>query len=73
MTQAHFDRPGQGDADPAPSSRVHELVDARHPTEEFLRREIEDDRRGEHVLLVKALIAGLVVAALVVVRQLLFV
>ncbi|MEP6842514.1 MAG: hypothetical protein ABJA11_03265 [Pseudolysinimonas sp.] len=53
-----------------PMSQLH---DARHPDEEFLIREIESDRRGEHVLLLKALIAALFVAALVVLRQLFFV
>ncbi len=73
MSDAHFDQPRAEHADSARHFRVPELVDARHPDEAFLRQEIESDRRGEHVLLVKALIAGLLVAALVVVRQVLFV
>jgi hypothetical protein len=73
MTHAQFDQPGHRHGDAQRQSGVPELVDARHPDDAFLRREIEDDRRGEHVLLVKTLIAGLVVAALVVARQLLFV
>jgi len=46
--------------------------DARHPNAELLIREIESNRRGEHVLLLKTLIAVLFVAALVAVRQLFF-
>jgi hypothetical protein len=47
--------------------------DVRHTDEGFLIRELERDRRGEHVLLVKTLIAALFVAGLVVLRQLFFV
>jgi len=47
--------------------------DPRHPSDAFLQAEIERDRRHEHVLIPKTILALVVVAALVVIRQVFFV
>jgi hypothetical protein len=52
---------------------ISKTDDPRHPDREFLIREIDTDRRGEHVLLLKTLIAAAFVVALAVLRQLFFV
>ena len=49
------------------------LVDPRHPDAAFMQRELDRDRRHEHVLVAKAIIAIAFVAVLVVIRQLFFV
>ena len=48
-------------------------IDPRHPTPEFLQREIDADRRHERILIPKAILAVAVVAVLVAIRQLFFV
>jgi hypothetical protein len=48
-------------------------TDPRHPSAEFLTAETEADRRGERVLVWKALGALALVVVLVVIRQLFFV
>jgi hypothetical protein len=48
-------------------------IDSRHPSEEFLAAELEADRRGEHGLIWKTVIALALCAVLVVIRQLFFV
>jgi hypothetical protein len=48
-------------------------TDSRHPSAEFIQAELDRDRKHEWVLVPKALIAVVVVAVLVVIRQLFFV
>lgn len=48
-------------------------LDPRHPSAEFIQRELDRDRKHEWVLVPKAFIALAVVAVLVVIRQLFFV
>ena len=45
---------------------------ARHPGDAFLRQEIEQNRKAERILIVRALIALALVAILIVVRQVFF-
>jgi hypothetical protein len=47
-------------------------LDPRNPGDEFIQRELDDDRRGEWKLLPKTAIALAFVAVLVVIRQLWF-
>jgi hypothetical protein len=49
------------------------LIDPRHPDLAFIQRELDRDRKHEHVLIPVAIVAVLVVAVLVVIRQLFFV
>lgn len=49
-----------------------EPTDMRNPGDDFLRQEIEQNRRAERVLVLKAVVALAAVAVLVVVRQLVF-
>jgi hypothetical protein len=46
--------------------------DLRNPGDDYIRREIDEDRRHERTLIPKALLALVVVAVLVVVRQVFF-
>jgi hypothetical protein len=48
-------------------------IDPRHPSDAFIQRELDRDRKHEWVLIPKAIIAVAVVAVLVVIRQLFFV
>lgn len=48
-------------------------VDRRNPGDEYLSREIEQNRRAEFWLIPKAVLALAIVAALVVIRQVYFV
>jgi hypothetical protein len=48
-------------------------LDPRHPSDEYIQRELDNDRRGEFSLLPKTAIALAVVAVLVVIRQVFFV
>ncbi|HEY4269473.1 MAG TPA: hypothetical protein VGM94_14925 [Galbitalea sp.] len=48
-------------------------LDPRHPSDEYLERELNDDRRGEYRLLPKTVFALVFVAVLVVIRQVFFV
>ena len=48
-------------------------IDPRHPTDAFIQAEIDADRKHEWVLVPKAILAVVVVAVLVVIRQLFFV
>lgn len=50
-----------------------EPVDRRNAGEEYLTREIEENRRAEFWLIPKALFALAIVAVLVVIRQVFFV
>ncbi|MHC5797033.1 hypothetical protein ACVXZ4_12820 [Lacisediminihabitans sp. FW035] len=47
-------------------------VDPRNPGDEFLQREIDDNRRSEFWLIPKAFLALAVVAVLVVIREVFF-
>ncbi|CAN5494730.1 hypothetical protein [Lacisediminihabitans sp. H27-G8] len=47
-------------------------VDPRNPGDEFLQREIDDNRRSEFWLIPKAVLALAVVAVLVVIREVFF-
>lgn len=47
-------------------------MDARYPGNDFLLREIENDRKGEHWLVLKSIIAVAAVAVLVALRELFF-
>ncbi len=47
-------------------------TDPRNPGDEFLQREIDDNRRSEFWLIPKALLALAIVAALVVIREVFF-
>jgi hypothetical protein len=47
-------------------------ISLRHPGEAFLRQEIEEDRKAEHILVLRGLIALALVAVLIVVRQVFF-
>jgi hypothetical protein len=47
-------------------------ADPRNPGDEFLQREIDDNRRSEYWLIPKAILALAVVAALVVIREVFF-
>jgi hypothetical protein len=47
-------------------------VDPRDPGDDFLRQEIESNRRSERWLVLKGLIALLLVAVLVAIRQVFF-
>lgn len=47
-------------------------ADPRNPGDEFLQREIDDNRRSEYWLIPKAVLALAVVAALVVIREVFF-
>jgi hypothetical protein len=48
-------------------------ADPKHPDVAFIQRELDADRKHEWVLVPKAIIAVLVVAVLVVIRQVFFV
>jgi hypothetical protein len=48
-------------------------ADPRHPDDAFIQRELDADRKHEWVLVPKAIIALVVVAVLVIIRQLFFV
>lgn len=47
-------------------------ADPRHPSDEFLEQEIESDRRAEWWLIPKSVLALVIVAAVVVLRELYF-
>jgi hypothetical protein len=49
------------------------INNSRHPSNDFIQAELDRDRKHEWVLVPKALIALVVVAALVVIRQLFFI
>jgi hypothetical protein len=48
-------------------------ADPRHPDDAFLQRELDNDRKGEWILIPKALFALVLVGVLVLIRQLFFV
>jgi hypothetical protein len=47
-------------------------IDARNPGDDFLRQEIESNRKSERWLVLKAALALLLVAILIAVRQVFF-
>lgn len=47
-------------------------ADPRHPSDEFLQRELDSDRKGEWILIPKAVFALVLVGVLVLIRQLFF-
>jgi hypothetical protein len=49
-----------------------QLLDPRNPSREFLRQEIESNRKSERWLVLNGAIALVLVAGLVVIRQLFF-
>lgn len=49
-----------------------QLLDPRNPSKDFLRQEIESNRKSERWLVLKGAIALVLVACLVVIRQLFF-
>jgi hypothetical protein len=49
-----------------------QLLDPRNPSKDFLRQEIESNRKSERWLVLKGAIALVLVAGLVVIRQLFF-
>jgi hypothetical protein len=55
-----------------PAGDAEVPLDPRNPGDEYIQRELDDDRRGEWKLLPKTAIALVFVAVLVVVRQLCF-
>lgn len=62
---------------PSVTSSRHEgtaevAVDPRHPSDEFLQREIDDNRRAEFWLIPKTVLALVVVAVLIVIREVFF-
>jgi hypothetical protein len=57
----------------APKNAEFLLVDPKHPDFAFIQRELDFDRRHEHVLIPVTIIALLVVGVLVLIRQLFFV
>jgi len=50
-----------------------DVVDPRHPSDEYIQAELDADRRSEWSLLPKTVIALAFVAVLVVIRQVFFV
>jgi hypothetical protein len=55
------------------SSRVQVVPsDLRNPGEDFLRQEIEQNRRAERRVVVKAIVAIALVAVLVIIREVVF-
>ena len=46
--------------------------DRRNPGDEYLTAEIENNRRGERWLVLKGIVALVVVAALIVIREVVF-
>jgi archaellum biogenesis protein FlaJ (TadC family) len=49
-----------------------QLLDPRNPSKDFLRQEIESNRKSERWLVLNGAIALVLVAGLVVIRQLFF-
>ncbi len=64
---------GQHSTRVPPQGRAFEPpTDPRNPGDAFLQREIDDNRRSEFWLIPKAALALTIVAALVVIREMLF-
>lgn len=55
-----------------PAGALVQPTDPRNPGDEFLQREIDDNRRSEFWLIPKAVLALAVVAGLVVIREVFF-